>query len=89
MTLTTKQLEQIEQLRLEWGLADQQVRSAVGGWAALSARAGVEREFYRRINEVCDPDHEVRSDESIAAGREWWRQVKLEAFVTLREEIKA
>ncbi len=89
MRLTPDQLDQIEQLRLEWGLADQQVRSAVGGWATLAARAGVEREFYRRLNEVCDPDHELSREDAISAGQVWWQAIKREAFLNIREEIQA
>ena len=87
--LTAEQLDQIEQLRLEWGLADQQVCAAVSGWATLPARAGIEREFYRKINDVCDPDHDLSHDDTLLAGQRWWYDLKQEAFVNLREESRA
>ncbi len=89
MSLTPTQLDRIEQLRLEWGLADQQVRSAVTGWATSPARAGVEQEFYRRLNDICDPEHDLSYADTILAGQRWWYDVKREAFLNLREEISA
>ncbi len=89
MRLTQKQLDRIEGLRLEWGLADQQVCQHVTGWATMSARAGIERAFYRRINDVCDPDHELSIEDAVVAGQMWWKDIQREAFLNLREESRA
>ncbi len=89
MRLTDEQIDEIAWLREGWNYGDRKIQQLLCGWPELSARAGVEREFYRRLVDVCEPDHDLTHAEAILAGQVWWKAIKREAFLNIREEIQA